>query len=83
MYRLEINNKIGPVSANDINQGIYGILYVMEGMLLSMEELDTVLVQEVIRGATRVTYTYYMNYFSTAEQEKTADKCCDLCVSFH
>ena len=33
-------------------------------------------------GATRVTYTYYMNYFSTAEQEKQLTSAVTCAFSF-
>ena len=67
---IEINNKIGPVSAMTSAQEYTESCTGQEGDALKYGGVGYSVSTRSYTGATRVTYTYYMNYFSTAEQEK-------------
>lgn len=67
---IEINNKIGPVSAMTSAQEYTESCTGQEGDALKYGGVGYNVSTRSYTGATRVTYTYYMNYFSTAEQEK-------------
>ena len=67
---VEINNKIGPVSAMTSAQEYTEACTGQEGDALKYGGIGYSVSTTSYSDATRVTYTYYMNYYTTAEQEK-------------
>ena len=67
---IEINNKIGPVSAMTSAQKYTEACTGQEGDALKYGGVGYSVSTTSYSGAARVTYTYYMNYYTTAEQEK-------------
>ena len=67
---VEINNKIGPISAMTSAQEYTEACTGQEGDALKYGGIGYSVSTTSYSDATRVTYTYYMNYYTTAEQEK-------------
>ena len=67
---VEINNKIGPVSAMTSAQEYTEACTGQEGDALKYGGIGYSVSTTSYSDATRVTYTYYLNYYTTAEQEK-------------
>ena len=67
---VEINNKVGPINAMTSAQEYTEACTGQEGDALKYGGVGYSVSTRSYTGATRVTYTYYMNYYTTAEQEK-------------
>ena len=67
---VEINNKVGPINAMTSAQKYTEACTGQEGDALKYGGVGYSVSTTSYSGAARVTYTYYMNYYTTAEQEK-------------
>ena len=67
---VEINNKVGPINAMTSAQEYTEACTGQEGDALKYGGVGYSVSTTSYSGAARVTYTYYMNYYTTAEQEK-------------
>ena len=67
---VEINNKVGPINAMTSAQEYTEACTGQEGDALKYGGIGYSVSTTSYSDAARVTYTYYMNYYTTAEQEK-------------